>query len=147
MPDQHPPLAGTLTVLVVDDTGAVRLTVFRMLSEAGYRVFEASSAVEALEVLQSARRPLDLLLIDVVMPEVGGVDLARMIRDRWPGIPIIFMSAHPAEVLVREGLEHPEVVFLAKPFTRNELLGKVRAAMHPSAQSREQAARKEQPEG
>jgi two-component system cell cycle sensor histidine kinase/response regulator CckA len=115
-------LAGTRTVLVVDDAGVVRRLAHRLLSEAGYRVFEAGSAVEALEVVELSRGRLDAILIDVVMPEVNGVDLARMLQDRVPGIGIVFMSAYPAEVLVREGLHDLRVAFLAKPFTREDLL-------------------------
>lgn len=118
-------LAGTYTVLVVDDVGVVRKSAFHLLSEAGYRVFEAGSAAEALEVLQTSRQPIHLVLVDVVMPEVNGVDLVRLIHEEWPDIRVVFMSAYPAEVLVREGLEHPNVVFLAKPFTRGELLTRV----------------------
>jgi two-component system cell cycle sensor histidine kinase/response regulator CckA len=126
------PLAGTYTILVVDDVGVVRKAAFHLLSEAGYRVFEAGSAPEALEVLSTARQPINLVIVDVVMPEINGVDLVRLIRNEWPSVRVVFMSAYPAEVLVREGLEHPNVVFLAKPFTREELLGKVKAALGSS---------------
>ena len=127
------PLAGARNILVVDDVGVVRKAAFRLLSEAGYRVFEAESATEALEVLATARQPIDLVLVDVVMPDVGGVALARLIRDEWPAARVLFMSAFPAEILVREGLDHPNVFFLAKPFTRSELMDKVVTALrgHP----------------
>jgi len=118
------------TVLVVDDAGVVRRLSFRVLSEAGYRVFEAAGAVEALEVIAMLHGRLDLILVDVVMPEVNGVDLVRMIRERWPEPRILFMSAFPAEVLAREGLKDLRVQFLAKPFTRDELLGAVLRALN-----------------
>lgn len=121
------PLAGR-SVLVVDDVGVVRQAVFRFLSEAGARVFEAASLGEALEVLGTARPAVQLVITDVVMPEMNGVDLARVIREQWPATSVLFMSAFPAEVLVREGLENPSVLFLAKPFTRDELMGKVQQA-------------------
>ena len=120
-------LPGTHTILVVDDVDAVRQVAYRLLSEAGYRVFEAASAVEALEVLATAPAGVNLVMVDVVMPEVNGVDLVRLIQDQWPAVPILFMSAYPAEVLVRQGLENPNVSFLAKPWTRQELLRKVAA--------------------
>jgi CheY-like chemotaxis protein len=126
------PLAGSRTILVVDDVGIVRRIAFRLLSEAGYRVFEAGSAAEALEVLGTSRQPIRLAIVDVILPEVNGVDLVRLVREQWPATRIIFMSAFPAEVLVREGLDHPAVLFLAKPFTRDELLAKVAEAMVPS---------------
>ncbi|HJR51679.1 MAG TPA: response regulator, partial [Gemmatimonadales bacterium] len=87
------------TALVVDDAGVVRRLSFRILSEAGYRVFEAATAVEAIEVLAMLRGKVDLVLVDVIMPEVNGVDLVRLIRDEWEGPAILFMSAYPAEVL------------------------------------------------
>jgi two-component system, cell cycle sensor histidine kinase and response regulator CckA len=120
------------TVLVVDDAGVVRRLSFRVLSEAGFRVFEAASAVEALEVMAMLHGHLDLVLVDVVMPEVNGVDLVRLIRERWNEPSILFMSAYPAEILVREGLKDLRVQFLAKPFTRDELLGAVYRALEPS---------------
>jgi DNA-binding response OmpR family regulator len=132
MPDRpilSRPIAGAQTILVVDDVRIVRQVTYRVLSESGYRVFEAASAAEALEVLATARRPIDLVIVDVVMPGVSGVSLVRRIHERWPGMKILYMSAYQAEVLVREGLERPNVIFLAKPFTRDELLGKVTAAL------------------
>jgi CheY-like chemotaxis protein len=117
-------------VLVVDDASIVRRLTYRLLSEAGYRVFEASSTVEGLEVLNMPVGRVDLVLVDVVMPEVSGVDLARIVRERWPETRILFMSAHAAEVLVREGMANPDVPFLAKPFTREELLSKVAKVLH-----------------
>ena len=117
------------TVLVVDDAGVVRRLSFRVLSEAGYRVFEAASAVEAIEVLAMLRGKVDLVLVDVIMPEVNGVDLVRLIRDEWETPAILFMSAYPAEILAREGLKDLRVQFLAKPFTRTELLLAVERAM------------------
>jgi two-component system cell cycle sensor histidine kinase/response regulator CckA len=146
MVDSSPdlPLAGARTILVVDDVGVVRKAAFRLLSEAGYRVFEAGSATEALEVLATSRRPIDLVLVDVVMPDVGGVALARLICEEWPAVRIVFMSAYPAEILVREGLDHPKVSFLAKPFTRSELMEKVASVLrgHPE---HDQASRRSQP--
>ena len=78
---------------------------------------------EAIEVLAMLRGKVDLVLVDVIMPEVNGVDLVRLIRDEWEGPAVLFMSAYPAEVLAREGLKDLRVQFLAKPFTRSELLG------------------------
>ena len=128
-----PDLPGARTILVVDDAAIVRRLAFRLLSEAGYRVFEAGGAAEALEVLSMARGKVELVLIDVVMPEVSGVDLARMVHEEAPHLPVVFMSAFPAEVLVREGLRDPTVRFVAKPFTREELLHTVAGAMRQRA--------------
>jgi len=132
MPDSpilSTPLAGAQTILVVDDVRIVRHFIYRLLSQVGFRVYEAASGAEAIEVLSTATRPIDLVIVDVVMPQMSGVALARRIHERWPGMRILFMSAYPAEVLVREGLEHPNVIFLAKPFSGGALLSKVTAAL------------------
>ena len=135
------------TILVVDDAGVVRRLSFRILSEAGYRVFEAAGAVEALEVMEMLHGHLDLVIVDVVMPEVNGIDLVRMIRERWSEPQILFMSAYPAEVLAREGLKDLQVQFLAKPFTRDELLSAVQRAIKPGKPNgkHESEARRREP--
>jgi CheY-like chemotaxis protein len=140
------PLAGR-SILVVDDVGVVRQAVFRFLSEAGARVFEAASLGEALEVLGTARPAVQLVITDVVMPELNGVDLARIIREQWPATAVLFMSAFPAEVLVREGLANPDVLFLAKPFTRDELMGKVSQALAQAGKRNGEKARLKRPDG
>jgi two-component system, cell cycle sensor histidine kinase and response regulator CckA len=131
------PLPSYHSIIVVDDVSLVTRPTARMLSEAGYRVFEANSAEEALEILRTARRPVELVITDVVMPEMNGVELMRRIAAEWPGTKILFMSAHPAQVLVREGLTHPAVHFLAKPFTRDELIQKVHEVIGPERRTAE----------
>ena len=117
------------TILVVDDERMSRRVAYRILSEEGYRVLEADSALEALDVLSQARGRVDLLMVDVVMPECDGVELGRMVLEEWPDQRILYMSAHPAEVLAQNGLESLDVPFLAKPYTRDEALVKVHQAL------------------
>jgi DNA-binding response OmpR family regulator len=100
-----------------------------MLRELGLRVLEADGAEDALDVFRISQRPIDLVLLDVVMPETDGVELARQILAHRPGQRILFMSAHPAEVLAEHGLQDLEVSFLAKPYSMDELLSKIREAM------------------
>jgi DNA-binding response OmpR family regulator len=92
-------------------------------------VLEAESAPEALDVLGQARGRVDLLIVDVVMPDCDGVELARLVLEEWPEQRILYMSAHPAEVLVHHGLQSLNVPFLAKPYTRDEALAKVAQAL------------------
>ena len=127
MPTQLPP--PYLTVLVVDDERISRHVASRMLRELGLRVLEADGAEEAVDVFRIAQRPIDLILLDVVMPETDGVELAKQILAHRPGQRILFMSAHPAEVLAEHGLQDLDLRFLAKPYTMDELLAKVRQAM------------------
>jgi two-component system, cell cycle sensor histidine kinase and response regulator CckA len=124
-----------VTVLVVDDVQVARRIAARVLSEEGYRVLEADGADEALEVLSEARGRVDLVLLDVVMPTVDGVALTTSIRAEWPDQRLLYMSAHPAEILARHGLKDLGVQFLAKPYTRVELLTKVKAALRHYGES------------
>jgi two-component system, cell cycle sensor histidine kinase and response regulator CckA len=117
------------SILVIDDQATVRRMAHRLLSEWGFRVFEAESGEEAMEVLQTAKSGIQLVIVDVVMPFQDGVQVSRRICQRWPEQRILYMSAHPAEVLAEHGLAELSVPFLAKPFTRDELLTKVGEAL------------------
>jgi two-component system, cell cycle sensor histidine kinase and response regulator CckA len=121
------------SILVVDDQPTVRRMAHRLLSEWGFRVFEAETGEEAMEVLETARAGVQLVIVDVVMPLADGVQVTRHIQERWPGQRVLYMSAHPAEVLAQYGLAELDVPFLAKPFTRDELLTKVSAALEQPA--------------
>lgn len=124
------PLPPTIpTILVVDDEPISRRVAYRTLSEQGCRVFEAASAAETLDALRMMTRPVDLVLLDVVMPGTDGVELAEQIFAEFPDQPILFMSAYPAEVLAQRGLQDLRVLFLAKPYTRAELTAKVGEAL------------------
>lgn len=126
---------------MVDDERISRRVAYRILSEEGYRVLEADSGHEALDVLDQARGRVDLLLVDVVMPGCDGVQLALQALERWPEQHILYMSAHPAEVLVRHGLPSLDVPFLAKPYTRGEVLAKVKEALERRRGTREGSPR------
>jgi two-component system, cell cycle sensor histidine kinase and response regulator CckA len=115
------------SILVIDDQATVRRMAHRLLSEWGFRVFEAESGEEAMEVLETSRAGVQL--VDVVMPFADGVQVTRRIRERWPQQRTLYMSAHPAEVLAQHGLTELNVPFLAKPFTRDDLLTKVSEAL------------------
>jgi len=118
-----------ITILVVDDERVARRIAGRILSEEGYRVLEADSRDEALQVLGEARGRVDLVMLDVVMPRCDGVQTGRDILAEWPDQHILYMSAHAAEVLARHGLQDLDVLFLAKPYTRIELVAKVEEAL------------------
>lgn len=119
------PSLGT-TILVVDDERISRLVAYRILTEEGYRVFECANAEEALDVLRLAHPYVNLVLLDVVMPATDGVALGERMVAQWPNLQFVYMSAHPAEILAEHGLQDLQVPFLAKPYTRDEILAKVR---------------------
>src|SRR3989337_3661603 len=92
-----------VTVLVVDDERVSRHVASRMLRELGLRVLEADGAEEALDVFRISQHPIDLVLLDVVMPETDGAELAEQILAHRPGQPIIFMSRCPPAGLLGRG--------------------------------------------
>jgi DNA-binding response OmpR family regulator len=127
-----PDVRSAPSILVIDDQPTVRRMAHRLLSEWGFRVFEAESGEEGMEVIETARSGIQLVVVDIVMPFTDGVQVTSRIRERWPQQRILYMSAHPAEVLVEYGLSEFDSPFLAKPFTRDELLAKVSEALaHP----------------
>jgi two-component system cell cycle sensor histidine kinase/response regulator CckA len=126
-------------ILVVDDVSVVRRMAYRVLSDEGYRVYEAADADEALAVLEMPRARIDLALIDIVLPGADGVKLHYRMRAEWPHIRVLFMSAHPAEILAAHGLRDLRMPFLAKPFTRDELVAKVGEVLQRRAADREQS--------
>jgi two-component system cell cycle sensor histidine kinase/response regulator CckA len=126
------------SILVIDDQPTVRRMAHRLLSEWGFRVFEAESGEEGMEVLETARSGIQLVIVDVVMPFADGVQVTARIRERWPAQRTLYMSAHPAEVLVEYGLTKLDAPFLAKPFTRDELLTKVSEALAQPMQGSQQ---------
>jgi two-component system cell cycle sensor histidine kinase/response regulator CckA len=134
-PVSLPDVRSAPSILVIDDQPTVRRMAHRLLSEWGFRVFEAESGEEGMEVLDTARAGIQLVIVDIVMPFADGVQVTQRIRERWPQQRILYMSAHPAEVLVEYGLTEFDAPFLAKPFTRDELLAKVSAALAQAASS------------
>jgi two-component system, cell cycle sensor histidine kinase and response regulator CckA len=114
---------------VVDDKRYARRVAYRVLSEAGYRVLEAEDGEEALDAMHTTRPLVDLVMIDVVLPGMDGVELANHIWEQWPDMRILFSSGYAAEVLAQHGLAHLDVPFLAKPYTRDEAMAKVHEAL------------------
>jgi two-component system cell cycle sensor histidine kinase/response regulator CckA len=123
---ERPP--GGYTVLVVDDEEAVRRLACRMLTWTGYQALEARHGREALATIEEHVGPIHLVLTDIKMPGMNGRELGRQVEDRWPGMPILYMSGFASEVF-RGGLLEPSAPFLAKPFTQDDLASKVRALL------------------
>ena len=117
------------TVLVVEDSEPIRRVVIFMLRQTGYHCLEASNGAEALNVLR-AETKIQLVLTDVVMPGMGGAELARKVAREYPAVRVVFMSGYSDDPLVRSLERTP--VFLAKPFTASALTSIVRRALeHP----------------
>jgi len=124
--DLEPVRGGRETILVVEDEAAVRNLVREALVAHGYRVLVAEDGFAALDLAACHPGSLDLLLTDVVMPRMGGGDLARHIGDAHPGLRVLFMSGYTDDAVVRHGVLEARVAFLQKPFRLDDLARKVR---------------------
>ena len=117
-------------ILLVEDDGALRELAVIMLQDAGYQVVEAKDAETALEIVQSSKPRIDLLLTDVIMPGKTGVELLEQAQLVHPSLRSLFMSGYAGDMVALRGGLMPEAAFLEKPFTRSALLTKVYSALH-----------------
>jgi CheY-like chemotaxis protein len=135
--------AATTHILVVDDEQFVLTLTSRILRNAGYGVLEASSAQEALRLFRRQDPPIDLVITDVRMPETDGRALGQLLTERYPCLPVAYMSAHSINDVFHRGSPGPNLPFLSKPFSPEALLALVktvldseRSAAHEPAQTR-----------
>jgi len=118
------------TLLVVDDDQWVRELAGNVLRAEGYHVLEASEGQTALRMAKTHSGPIDLLLTDVVMPEMTGRQLADRLQAAHPGMKVLFMSAYTPEAVADAGVRATDP-FIAKPFTVDYLARKVREVLGP----------------
>lgn len=102
-----------------------RLTVLQ-LREAGYRVIEAENGDQALRSAARANVPIDLLVTDVIMPGMGGIELSEELSVARPSLKTLFVSGYTAHAIARHGFLDQDLEFIEKPFSRNTLLARVR---------------------
>ncbi|GID27854.1 ATP-binding response regulator [Paractinoplanes brasiliensis] len=121
---------GGETLLLVDDEADLREVTARFLGGAGYRVLSAADAVEALSLLDRHHDPIAAMITDVVMPGMNGRQLARVAKQRRPGLRVVFVSGF-AEALIDEAGNNlePDSMIVAKPYTRDQLLAGVRSVL------------------
>ncbi|MBN1268601.1 MAG: response regulator [Kiritimatiellae bacterium] len=125
---------GSEAVLVVEDDDSVRGLLCRILRGLGYAVLEAADGEEALRIAGARSKPVDLLLTDVVMPRMGGQELARTLREREPALKVLFASGFTDSGLVNHGLLDSTDPIILKPYTRETVAIKVRHVLdEPSA--------------
>jgi PAS domain S-box-containing protein len=130
---REPVRGGGETVLLVEDNSAVRRAVRRTLEAAGYHVIVGRDGQEGIDQLHAYRGHIDLVLTDVVMPNVSGPELADHVDLVRPATPILFMSGYTAEHLMAERIARDGVGFIPKPFEVGDLLVRVRTALDRSA--------------
>jgi two-component system cell cycle sensor histidine kinase/response regulator CckA len=119
-------LTGAGRVLLVEDEDSVRNFAVRALKRQGYEVFEASTGREALEVLDAQQNRVDIVVSDVVMPEMDGPTLLKELRTLNPDVKVIFISGYPDDVFKKSLDPNEQFAFLAKPFTLPQLAAKVK---------------------
>ena len=126
---------GSETILVAEDEDSVRSMVRKILSAAGYTVLEARHGADALLVSREYPHRIDLLLTDVVMPELNGLRLAEALARERPETQIVFMSGYTRDEVDRKGLTEPGVTLIHKPFTVIELAALIRSTLDRKAPS------------
>ena len=127
--ESSPDLTGVGTVLLVEDEDAVRVFSARALRNKGYTVLEAKSGESALVVLGNEGGEIDLLITDVVMPEMDGPRLIREVRERRPDIKVICISGYAEDAFRKKLDQSADIHFLPKPFSLNQLAGTVKKVM------------------
>ncbi len=129
----QPPSHGPSTILLCEDDESVRRLAAQMLREAGYAVMVASDGEAALRLARDASQPIDLLVTDVIMPDMNGRELANRLRAETPTFRTLFVSGYPADIIAHRGILDEGLDYLEKPFTRADLLRRVDAILRPNA--------------
>jgi len=129
--EEAPGQRGIETILVVEDEPALREPVCRLLEGAGYQVLAGKDVDEAIQIAVQHKRPLDLLLTDVVMPNMSGPQLAEHLRPFHPKMKVLYMSGYP-EPRQRDSAAASEWDFIQKPFSKPKLLSRLREVLEGS---------------
>jgi PAS domain S-box-containing protein len=135
-PDRRALPGGTETVLLVEDEAAVRSSASRLLERYGYTVLEARHGADALRIFEANEARIDLVLTDIVMPEMGGRELVERLRTHRPGLMVLFMSGYTEQAIAADGVMPPNTGFLDKPFTVDGLMRRIREVLDAGAASR-----------
>ena len=117
---------GTETILVVEDEKTVRKFVCEILQTQGYKIIEAKTPSEGLKLASSYKDQIHLLLTDVIMPGINGLELYKKITDTWPDIKVMYMSGYTDDVMVNFGMPKEEIHLLQKPFKVHALTKMIR---------------------
>jgi signal transduction histidine kinase/CheY-like chemotaxis protein len=129
VPEKKAAAGGTETVLLVEDEQSILRMTRMMLEKKGYTVLSSATPAEAMEKAKNLSGAIDLLITDVVMPEMNGRDLAGKMTALYPDIRLLFMSGYTANVIAHRGVLDDGVAFIQKPFSMTDLMVKVREVL------------------
>lgn len=132
------PIKGTETVLAVDDDADLLDFVKEALTPLGYRMLTAKDSETALRLAEETEESIDLLLTDVIMPRMNGIDLAQEFMVRYPDTKIVFMSGFICPSMAQHNTPRIDKAFVQKPFTRNALVQKMRDILDEAESFREE---------
>jgi two-component system, cell cycle sensor histidine kinase and response regulator CckA len=132
-PPVQMPADGSETILVIEDEDIVRNLACRGLRDHGYAVVEARNGIEALEYMKAHPGSVDLVITDVVMPEMGGRELAKNLARSEPDLPVLFMSGYTGDDVLARSLLPASAPFIQKPFAPEELVARVRLLLASTA--------------
>jgi PAS domain S-box-containing protein len=133
---------GTETLLLVEDEGGLRKLLWRVFERQGYTVLDAPSGSAALGLAAKHQGPIHLLVTDVVMPEMNGVELTRLLSASRPEMKVLYISGYPDDIAKECGVAHPQTVMLQKPFSPERLARTVRDILdRPAERPAEQGGR------
>jgi hypothetical protein len=138
--DPPPSLRGDETVLVVEDEDGVRELLWKVLTEHGHTVLEARHGRDALTVASGYGHPIQLMVTDVVMPEMGAGQLVDELVAERPQLKVLYMSGYTDEEVMRRGVPRRDAAFIHKPFTSVELMQKVREVLDTESVSGKEKA-------
>nr|WP_320017424.1 PAS domain S-box protein [uncultured Desulfobacter sp.] len=127
--DQRIPLGNGECILVVEDDKSITKFCIRILKKLGYTILSASTPGEALQTAQKHKEKIDLLLTDVIMPEMNGRELAEMLQGIIPNLRILYMSGYPADVIGNKGVLEEGVLLIQKPLSSQTMAVKIREAL------------------
>jgi CheY-like chemotaxis protein len=127
---EQPAAQGQGIILLVEDEPAILAMTKVMLERLGYTVLPANTPGEAIRLAESSKSSIDVLLTDVVMPEMNGRDLVRHMRTLYPDLKTLFMSGYTANVIAHHGVLDKGVQFIEKPFSKKELAAKIKEVLN-----------------
>jgi DNA-binding NtrC family response regulator len=123
---------GTETILLVEDDTTIRKLTSKVLKLNGYKVLEASRASEAIEICKTFHEPIDLIISDVVMPDLSGPKMVAQLQQQGLQTRIIYISGYTQGLLTNQNTLEPRAILIQKPFTATTLLNEIRQVLHSS---------------